>query len=152
MTGAQRQAGWRKRRREAEAARMRQQGQEPPHKPYQPPYGYQRAKQTLMAQGHEFVRAAREAGFEEGVFVDGAFVGAGEVIVLAGLSASERKQRLAERRRDTKWLACNLVEHYMAMLQVSPDELARHIDVNLREHHLQRVTALNRRSRPDRGR
>ena len=82
MTAAQRQARRRKRLRKAKDARLQ--------RAYQPPHGYGRAKSQLLAQGHCFERARREFGFEEGVFVDGAFLGTLEVIRLAELPPQER--------------------------------------------------------------
>jgi hypothetical protein len=135
MTGAQRQARWRKRSRE----RMRQQGQEPPRRIYQPPHGYGWAREKLIAQGHQFTRASRDAGFEEGVFVDGAYLGSGEVIALAEKSPHERKQWLAEQRRDTKHFACGVVEHYMETLRVSLDELIASASLRGRANMVRRV-------------
>ena len=123
MTNTQRQARWRKRKRETEAARPSQQEQELLRRAYQPPFGYGRAKQQLIDQGHQFARARREFGFEEGVFVDGALLGSRQVIALAEQSPHERQQWLAEQRRATKVFACNSVQQYMELMRVSLDEL-----------------------------
>jgi hypothetical protein len=126
MTAAERQARRRRRlRAEARAAERERLARDDPfgRRVSQPPHGYARAKEVLMAAGHVFERARREAGFEEGLFVDGAFLSTDEVIGLAGLSARERRDRLAELRRDTKDFAVGAVEHYMAILRVSLDEL-----------------------------
>ena len=122
MTAAERQARWRKRLRKAEAER-----QQPERRAYQPPHGYERAKAQLLAQGHHIERARREYGFEEGVFVDGAFLDTLMVIQLAELPPQERQRRLAEGRRDGKEFACNAVRGYMAALQVSRDELIQYL-------------------------
>jgi hypothetical protein len=123
MTAAERQARRRERLREAENARRREQGQPLAHRPSQPPHGYGRAKEQLIAEGHHFERARREFGFEEGTFVDGAYLGSSDVIDLAALPLEERQQRLAEARHATKDFACGAVEQYMAALHVSRDEL-----------------------------
>jgi hypothetical protein len=128
MTAAERQARRRTRLREAEAERLRQQRQEPPRRRYQPPHGYGRAKEQLIAQGRCFERARREFGFEEGVFIDGAFCGSSEVIALADLPPREQQQWLAERRHTEKNFACYAVMGYMNSLQVSLDELIKAID------------------------
>src|SRR6516225_1071610 len=83
MTAAQRQARRRERLRKAKAEREAQEGK---RRAYQPPYGYNRAKEQLINAGHHFQRARREFGFEEGVFVDGAFISSYEVIALAELA------------------------------------------------------------------
>jgi hypothetical protein len=122
MTAAQRQARRREKlrriaREEAAKASERQ--------AYRPPHGYGNAKQTLIDKGHCFVRAKREYGFEEGVFVDGAYLGSQEVIELAEIS--QRKDRdawLAKRRIETKADACGAVQGYMNDLQVTLKELA----------------------------
>jgi hypothetical protein len=130
MTAAQRQA----RRR----AKLRQKiAQEQQHhqemrgirRLYQPPTGYGRAKEQLTAQGHEFERARRDFGFEEGVFVDGAFLDSTEVIELAAMPLKERQQRLAARRLATKDDACGAVKGYMARQRVSLDELVQYFEV-----------------------
>jgi hypothetical protein len=82
MTAAQRQARRRRRLREAARPRQQEQQQEVARRAYQPPYGYGQAKAQLQAQGHHFERTRREFRFEEGVFVDGAFLGSHEVIEL----------------------------------------------------------------------
>ena len=124
MTAAQRQARRRERLRKAKAEREAQEGK---RRAYQPPYGYNRAKEQLINAGHHFQRARREFGFEEGVFVDGAFLGSGEVIALAELAPAERQQRLAKARHDWKDLACGSVKSYMDMMQVSLDELIQYL-------------------------
>ena len=96
MTAAERQA--RRRQRLKEIARQRQQEQME-RRAYQPPRGYGRAKEQMIKEGHQFERARREFGFEEGVFVDGAFLGTSEVIDLATLPLQQRQQRIAEHRR-----------------------------------------------------
>jgi hypothetical protein len=124
MTAAERQAKRRKRlRREAAVKAAAERGEWLSPHPYQPPHGYPKAKEKLIAEGHSFQRARREWGFEEGVFVDGAYLGAGEVITLADLQPAEREQRLAERRGDGKDFACDAVEGYMAAMRVSLDDL-----------------------------
>jgi hypothetical protein len=124
MTAAERQARWRKRLlQEAEAAR-----QQPERRADQPPYGYERAKAQLLTEGRHFERARREFGFEEGVFVDGAFLGTPTVIRLAELPPQERQRLLAEGRRDGKNFACNAVRGYMEALQVSLDELIAYFE------------------------
>jgi hypothetical protein len=121
MTPAERQARRRKRLREAEAARRK--GRDPSWRAYQPPHGYVVAKEQLIREGHEFERVRREFGFEEGVFVDGAFMGTFDVIELARLPTRERQQNLAEQRLATKDFACGAVRGYMAALRVSLAEL-----------------------------
>jgi hypothetical protein len=123
MTSAQRQARWRKRKREVEAERLRQQGLEPAHRPYQPPFGYGPAKARLIAQGCVFTHASRDAGFEHGVFVDGAFINASDVFVLAEMPRPERDAWLAEHRSETKDFACSAVLHFMNRLRVTIDDL-----------------------------
>jgi len=123
MTPAQRQA----RRREKLKQLAKQEKAQVERTPYQPPQGYARAKGQLIAQGHVFERARREFGFEEGVFVDGAFMRTDEVIALADLSPKERQQRITERRREWKDDACGAVEGYMGAMHVSFEELARYI-------------------------
>jgi hypothetical protein len=101
MTGAQRQARWRSRKREAEAAA----------KPYKPPYGYKRAKEKLIAQGHQFTRVHDALGEENGgTFVDGAYLSTSAVKELAELPPRERLQRIDEARCTSKWAACEAVE------------------------------------------
>jgi hypothetical protein len=124
MSGAQRQARWRRHKREVEAERLRQQGLEPPHQPYQPPIGYATAKEKLIKEGHVFTRANRDAGFEHGVFVDGAFLSSHHVLVLAEMPRPERDAWLAEHRRETKDFACSAVMHFMTRLRVSLDDLS----------------------------
>ena len=66
MTDAQRQARWRKRKLETALEGQRRAGR-------QPPYGYGKAKETLLAEGHKFTRVHDSFGEEfGGVFVDGA--------------------------------------------------------------------------------
>jgi hypothetical protein len=126
MTAAERQARRRKRVREAETARLAQ--DEPlARRPYQPPHGYPLAKERLLAEGHRFERARHEFGFEEGVFVDGAFLSSDEVIALAALPPSERQRRLTVLRHASKDFACDAVEGYLAALQVSRDELIQRL-------------------------
>jgi hypothetical protein len=102
MTAAERQARRRKRLREAakaEAARLEDERLRGGRRLYQPPHGYGKAKGQLQAEGHCFVRVPDDLGREfGGVFVDGASVSSNEVIALAALPPSERKQRLAEQR------------------------------------------------------
>ena len=126
MTAAERQAKRRQRlRKEAEIARRmegpRRSGEVRPYV-----HGYPQAKQKMLAEGHTFERCRREWGFEEGVFVDGACVWSGEVVNLADLPLSERKQVLAERRRESKQFAVLAVECYMDALQVSLGDLYEH--------------------------
>jgi hypothetical protein len=61
-----------------------------------------KAKETLLAAGHCFERARHEFGFEEGVFLDGAFLSSADVIAMADISPHERKERLAKARCMTK--------------------------------------------------
>jgi hypothetical protein len=126
MTSAERQARYRKRLKEA--AKRRAEALSETRRTYQPPRGYSKAKAQLQAAGHDFERARREFGFEQGVFVDGAFLGSHEVIVLADLSPRERQQRLAEVRRTHKDDACVAVQGYMTALRVSLDELVRYLE------------------------
>jgi hypothetical protein len=126
MTAAERQAKRRQRiRREAEMARRGAQGHPP--RPYQPPHGYPKAREHLSKEGHKFERCRREWGFEEGVFVDGAFVSSSEVIYLATLPLAERKHLLAETRRRNKDFTVSAVEGFMAAMQVSFEELCEHV-------------------------
>jgi hypothetical protein len=77
----------------------------------------------LCEAGHRFEWARFDWGFEEGTFVDGAFLSTVEVIELAALSPAERNLKLAEIRRDRKHEACYAVKSYMGALHVSFDEL-----------------------------
>jgi hypothetical protein len=120
MSPAQRQARHRAVVRKREQEHLHQEGM---RRLYQPPHGYGKAKEQLLAAGHEFERARREFGFEDGVFVDGAFLGSSEVIQLAELSQEERSQRLAARRIEQKDDACGAVEGYMARLHITLEEL-----------------------------
>jgi hypothetical protein len=121
MTAAQRQAKRRaKLRQEAKLAKERRDGRPAA---YQPPHGYNPAKQKLQVEGHVFERARREAGFEEGVFVDGAFVGSREVITMAAMPKKERERFLDQERRRGKDFAVSAVAHYMDVMRVSVDEL-----------------------------
>jgi hypothetical protein len=132
MTAAERQARRRQRVREAEAARQREK-RGLAARPYQPPHGYGKAKEQLIAAGHCFERARHDFGFEEGTFLDGAFLGSHEVMALAPLPPPERKRRLAEIRQATKEDACSAVVGYMAALHVTRDELMRHHLMQLQE-------------------
>jgi hypothetical protein len=126
MTGAQRQARHREKLRQKQAERRRLQAGKSA-RAYQPPHGYQQAKDKLIAQGHVFTRVHDDLGREfGGVFVDGAYVSTHEVITLAELSAQERRQRLTEERRKTKNFACEALEAYMEEMQVSREELAQY--------------------------
>jgi len=82
----------------------------------------------MIKEGHQFERARREFGFEEGVFVDGAFLGTSEVIDLATLPLQQRQQRIAEHRASEKQFACNAVIGYMECLHVSLDDLLRYFE------------------------
>jgi hypothetical protein len=124
MTAAERQARRREKLRKAAQQAAAEAGA---YRAYQPPHGYGKAKATLQAHGHHFERARREFGFEEGVFVDGAFLGTDEVIALAKLPKAEREQRLAEHRLARKDDACGAVASYMAALRVSFDEFIRYV-------------------------
>jgi hypothetical protein len=136
MTAAERQARRRQRMREAEVARQREK-RGLSARPYQPPHGYGKAKEQLIAAGHRFERARRDFGFEEGTFLDGAFLGSSEVIALASLSPPERKRQLAEIRQARKEDACDAVVGYMAALHVTRDELLRHhLALEQRQHAL----------------
>jgi hypothetical protein len=99
---------------------------------YQPPPGYYEAKAKLSAQGHGFERARREWGFEEGVFVDGAFLSSLEVIELAKLPVLAAAARIAAKRRTTKHWACSVVADYMRTMHVSFEEIVRHFGKKLR--------------------
>jgi hypothetical protein len=103
-------------------------------RPYQPAHGYPKAKEHLLKDGHKFERARGEWGFEEGVFVDGAFVNSGEIVHLATLPKTERKKVLAENRLRNKDFACNAVRSYMAEMRVSLDELAAAIAERLQPY------------------
>jgi hypothetical protein len=91
MTVAERQARRRKRLRTAEAIKRHEAGE---RRPFQPPYGYTKAKQALIAGGYAFKRARRDWGFEESVIVDGAYVSTHEVIALAGMATPEIEEHL----------------------------------------------------------
>jgi hypothetical protein len=127
MTNAQRQARHRQRLKEAAKQRAEEllRGQ---RRPSQPPYGYNKAKAQLQAAGHRFETARRDLGFEEGTFVDGAFLGSHEVLALADMPPRERQQLLAEVRRTLKDDACGAVQGYMAALRVTLDELVRFLE------------------------
>jgi hypothetical protein len=127
LTAAQKQARYRQRLKEAAKQRAEEllRGQRRLH---QPPYGYAKAKQKLIEAGHQFNRVNDGQGREfGGTFVDGAYVTTHEVIVLADMTLTERKQRLDEARRTHKDVACDAVEEYMEALRVSFDELAAHV-------------------------
>jgi hypothetical protein len=123
MTDAQRQA----RRR----AKLKQIALERKQRRYQPPPGYGAAKRQLRVGGHQFEWARRDRGFEEGVFVDGAFLGSRQVIELAGPPPQERDPWLAEQRQATKSDACGAVVGYMQGLHVTLDELIAYRARNL---------------------
>jgi hypothetical protein len=61
MTATERSARRRKRLREAESERLRLQAGKSA-RAYQPPRGYQLAKDQLIAKGHEFVRVHDDLG------------------------------------------------------------------------------------------
>jgi len=103
----------------------RREAQGHPRRPYRPPHGYPKAKERLLQAGHKFERARREWGFEEGVFIDGAFVGSCEVIALAEMSSSERKQWLVKQREATKDHAVAAVEAFMDTMHVNFEDLCR---------------------------
>ena len=77
----------------------------------------------MIAEGHTFERARREFGFEEGVFVDGAYLSSHEGIAFVELSIEDRQQQLAEARLASKTFACTAVQSYMEALQVTLDDL-----------------------------
>jgi hypothetical protein len=147
MTAAQRQARYRQRIRDAQgAARKCAEELAGKHRPQQPPYGHAKAMGQLQAASHHFERARREFGFEEGVFVDGAFLGSHEVIELAKMSLSDRKQYIGEKRHEDKHHACGAVEGYMAALHVSPDELIRYREVRREQQRRHTECALAKAS------
>jgi hypothetical protein len=93
-----------------------------------PPAGYAEAKELLIREGHHFERTREDGPWEEGVFVDGAYVSSADVIDLATWeTAAERTQWLTERRRERKGEACRAVEIYMQAMRVSLDELTRYL-------------------------
>jgi hypothetical protein len=128
MTAAQRQA----------RHRLKVKGQ---RQRYQPPPGYYDAKAKLIEQRHEFERARREWGHEEGVFVDGAFMSSNEVIRLSKLSGSEARIRIAQIRVETKSDACGMVAAYMELMHVSFEELVRSFGKKLRGFSAVPITA-----------
>jgi hypothetical protein len=128
MTAAERQAKRRERLwKEAELARRRD-GPRRPGEDTPPVHGYPQAKQKMLAEGHTFERCRREWGFEEGVFVDGAFVNSGEVVHPATLPKTEREKALAENRHRNKDFACMAIRSYMDAMRVSRDELVQYLD------------------------
>jgi hypothetical protein len=133
MTDAERQARRRQKLRKAAEATARMMAESKLRRAYQPPYGYAQAKQRLQAQGHRFVRARREFGFEEGTFIDGAYMDSHEVIILAELPPAEQEQLLAKRRLSEKDAACMSVSAYMRELEVSFEELSRYVERCRRE-------------------
>jgi hypothetical protein len=136
MTDAERQAKRRVRiKHEAKLAKELQTGRPPL---FQPPHGYPKAKEQLQKAGHEFWRARREWGHEEGVFVDGAFVSSRDVIMLADMPEAERQQWLDQQRMDWKDFSIGDVVSFMAMMRVSLDELIKHSQAVERsqDHHV----------------
>ena len=125
MTGAERQARYRKRRQEIERLPLEEQYTRRMRGDYKTASGYQLAKEQLTALGHHFEHAGRE--WRLGVFIDGALMDTYAVVTLAKLTAPERQQRLAAARRDTKQFACDAVTAYMAGLQVTRDELFQYL-------------------------
>jgi hypothetical protein len=121
MTAAERQA---RHRRKVKSERQR--------RPYQPPPGYGAAKAKLIEQGHQFERARREWGHEEGVFVDGAFLSSNQVIELAKLPPPAAVARIAAIREQTKGDACGMVAAYMTSMHVSFEEIVRAFGKKLR--------------------
>jgi hypothetical protein len=147
MTAAERQARRRRQLREVAKAVERallEREQPLASRLFQPPHGYGKAKALLRAQGHHFEWARREWGFEEGTFVDGAFLGSGEVVALADLAPAERQERLAETRQQRKDMACVAVEGYMAALRVSLDELIQNRRARDEPHERQRLAPAGR--------
>ena len=92
-----------------------------------PPHGYNKAKAKLQAEDHHFERARREFGFEFGVFVDGALMEADSVMALAEMLPQDRLQWIARERLAWKDQACNAVAGYMRALNVSHEEMLRHL-------------------------
>ncbi len=121
MTAAQRQA--KRRAKLRQAAKLAQELREGRPPPYQPPHGYNPAKEKLLKEGHVFERARREAGFEQGVFVDGAFLDSRNVVEMAKMPKAERERFLEQARRLGKDLAVSAVVHYMEMMRISVADL-----------------------------
>ena len=120
MTPAQRQAKRRaKLRQEAKLVKELREGRPT----YEPPPGYNKAKEKLRAEGHEFERARAAAGFEFGVFVDGAFVFSSDVITMAEMPRKERERFLDQERQRRKDFAVGAVAHYMQVMRVTVDDL-----------------------------
>jgi hypothetical protein len=58
---------------------------------YQAPIGYRRAKEKLIAQGHQFTRVHAALGEENGgTFIDGAYLSTSAVMELAELPPARR--------------------------------------------------------------
>jgi hypothetical protein len=128
MTAAERQVRRRQKLKREELERRHQEGQ---RRAYQPPYGYNRAKEQMIREGHEFERARRDWGFEEGVFVDSAFLSSSEVIELAAMPRQERVARIIDSRRLGKDFACSAVRAYMECMHVSLEEPALHLHAHV---------------------
>jgi hypothetical protein len=127
MTAAQRQARRREKLAREEKERRYRQGH---RTAWQPPHGYQAAKQQMIAEGHVFERAREDFGFEAGVFFDDAWLETSTVIELAKLPLVERRTRIAEARSASKDEACYAVKRYMERLHVSVTELVSYLTPN----------------------
>jgi hypothetical protein len=147
MTDAQRQARRRQRLRQQKKEQAAAVGA---RRRYHASHGYLQAKTKLLAKGHRFERTRREWGYEEGVFVDGALLRSEAVVALAALPPRERQKQLAENRIYSKDLACAAVKSYMEALQVSLDELIKHVNelavarASAEQHHQARAAGVRR--------
>jgi hypothetical protein len=122
MTPAERQARRRAKLKHEEKERAYREGGYV--RQHRTPHGYNEDKQRMQAEGHEFVRVPKDWEDEfGGVFVDGAWMKAIDVITLAKLPLPERKAQIAEARSVTKQIAIDAVRDHMKRLQVSVEEL-----------------------------
>jgi hypothetical protein len=123
MTAAQRQTRRRAKLKKEEIERLHLE-REGERRPFNVPWGYPKAKQQMIADGHEFERSRWFSEDEiRGVFVDGALLNCFIVIELAKLPLAERNAQIGEERQRTKDAVCEAVEHYMGRLRVSREEL-----------------------------